>query len=234
VGRFKIGILNGQVEVTFEASLQEMLFNFSNVPTPTYQSVNHLLEEYGKRAPDKNWMLKPSFRKRMIEHDKVVRELADLGTRMGFQVHADIEGYKIRDSFPFKVHDQSRVSRIDVVWYTDSRAVAIYEVENTTGISEAIIRGSNVDDANTIRVLVIPEERNSFLKRKIREPILQEQVGRHQCKAISYDDLDDFLNRHKKRPVKLEDMQPLLVNLNDSKVPIQQSIREYFPYAKRD
>ena len=229
--RLVINIPNRHLEVKFDRASRAVFIGFPNALMPTTRSVVNALEEYATKTPDKKWVLKPAFRERMTQHNKIVKDLADLGIRMGFQVHADIEGYK-KDFFPFKVHDQSRVSRIDVVWYTACRAVALYEVENTTGISEAIIRGSNVEDANTVRALVVPEERNSFLKRKIREPILREQIGRYQWKAILYEDLYNFLSRHKRRVLRFEDMHPLMLNLTDFELEIQQSIQAYFPRAE--
>jgi hypothetical protein len=233
VEKIMINIQDGRVQLTFEKAFQEVSIKRRNAVTPTSQGSALVPEGSARKVPDGRLAILPWLGESLTHHDRICKELADLGSRMRFIVHADIEGYR-KSSFPFKVYDATRVSRIDVIWYDESRAIATYEVETSTRISEAIIRGSNIDDMDTIRVLVIPEERNSFLKRKLMEPILREQIGRYRWRAIIYEDLYNFLNKRRKRDPRFEDLQPLMVNLRNSKPQIQQSIQEYFPHQKPD
>ncbi len=228
VERVIVNLAFRRLEVTCDEVLQEVSIKIPTGLSPVERSVTAVLEPYARRTAAKKWTVNPRLKQGMTHHDRIVKDLADLGGRMRFNVHADLEGYR-KTQFPFPVNDPNRVSRIDVIWYTDFGAVAIYEVENTTGISEAMIRTSNIDDVETVRVLVIPEERISFLKRKTREPMLREHIKRYHWKALNYEDLHTFLNQHKKSDLKFEDMQPLLVNLANLGAQVQQSIWEYFP-----
>ena len=42
------------------------------------------------------------------------------------------------------VTNLDRVKQIDVIWLDESRVKYEFEVENTTAITEAIVRGSNI------------------------------------------------------------------------------------------
>lgn len=77
------------------------------------------------------------------------------------------------------------------MWVKDSRIRYEFEVENTTGISEAIIRGSNIpEEFNPKRFIIIPKERERFLFRKLQEPILAETIKKANWNFIRYADLE--------------------------------------------
>lgn len=227
VEKLVINTLNRSVKVSFDDVLQEVFIRFPNALTPNTQSVREILEEYASKTNDKKWILKPRFKQRMSQHDTIVRKLADLGVSLGFDVHADIEGFR-KSKFPFPVVDANRVKNIDVVWYKGSEAVAIFEVENTTGITEAIVRGANIDDRSLLRVIVMPDERKSILKRKVREPILEEQIKRYGWKLVTYDDLEEFLAEHKKKP-SFDRLMQLAVSISNVKSEIQSSLSGFVP-----
>ena len=66
-----------------------------------------------------------------------------------------------------------RVKQIDVIWHDDGRVKFEFEVENTTAITEAIVRGSNIPHDKIRRIIVIPEERERLLHRKLEEPMIK-------------------------------------------------------------
>ena len=225
VEKLVINILNDRIKVSFDDVLQEVFIRFPNALTPNTQSVREVLEEYATKTPDKKWMLKPKFKMRLKEHDVIVKNLAELGKHLGYEVHADIDGYR-QASFPFQAVNQNRLKKIDVIYYSKNNANAIFEVENTTGISEAIIRGSNIPSQNLLRVIVIPDERKRFLRARAREPILKEEIAKYNWYMITYDELSDFLNE---RPSK-QTVQALgnrLVRLSDFKLQDQSSMQKF-------
>jgi len=224
VEKLVINILNDRVKVAFDEVLQEVFIKFPNSLTPNTQSIREVLEEYA-RASDNKWILKPRFRERLREHDKIVKNLADLGIKLGFDVHADLDGYR-KDSLPFGVTSQDRVKEIDVIWFIKKEPVATFEVENTTGITEAIVRNGNIVKMDFLRVLVIPEERNRFLKRKIREPILNEQIKKYSWSMLSYGDLGEFLT-NKKTKKTFENLQLKMIDLTDIKVDTQAPLQNF-------
>ena len=226
VEKLVINILNNRVKVSFDDVLQEVFITFPNALTPNTQSVKEVLEEYASRTPDKKWMLKPKFKERMNEHDIIVKNLADLGTRFDFSVHADIDSYR-KASFPFDVENQDRVKNIDVIWYSGKQAVAIFEIENTTGITEAIVRGGNIKGGFVLRVLVMPEERIRLIRRKVLEPILKEQIVKYDWRLLTYGELQTFLNKYKKKQPKLDWLRARMVKLADFRREVQESIQKF-------
>jgi hypothetical protein len=74
-----------------------------------------------------------------------------------------------------------------------------FEVESTTGISEAIIRGSNIpEQLNPKRFIIIPEARERFLFRKLQEPILAETIKNTRWNFIRFSDLEKVVKAARK------------------------------------
>jgi len=226
VEKVVINMLNDRVKLPFDDVLQEVFITFPNALTPNTQSVREVLEEYASRTPDKQWMLKPKFKERISQHDEIVKDLAELGKRFCFEVHADIDGYRM-NSFPFEVENEGRVTKIDVVWFSGKRVMAEFEVENTTSITEAIVRGGNIKEESILRTLVVPEERNRLLRRKVLEPILREQIVKYGWRCLSYEDLYSFLTKYRRKKPELTAFKSLMVKLEDFKTEAQGSIKDF-------
>ena len=74
----------------------------------------------------------------------------------------------------------------------------MFEVENTTGVSDAIIRGSNLI-GRVKRFLIIPKERESFLHKRLQEPLIQQSLQKDMWNFIRYNDLEDLFEKYKKK-----------------------------------
>jgi DNA modification methylase/transposase-like protein len=223
VEKLVINILNDRVKVSFDDVLQEVFIQFPNALTPNTQSVRMVLDEYATKTPDKKWMLKPRFKMRLREHDLIVGNLADFGRELGFNVHADLAGYR-QTAFPFSTVNPNRVKEIDVIYYSKNNANAIFEVENTTGITEAIVRSGNIPDPELLRVIVIPDERKRFLRSRTREPMLKELIAKYNWYMITYDDIHAFLSS--KHPT-MEMLTKRLTGLLDFKLENQSSMHKF-------
>lgn len=223
VEKLVINILNDRVKVSFDDVLQEVFIQFPNALTPNTQSVRMVLDEYATKTADKKWMLKPRFRMRLREHDLIVGNLAEFGKKLGFEVHADLSGYR-QTAFPFSTVNPNRVKEIDVIYYSKNNANAIFEVENTTGITEAIVRSGNIPDPELLRVIVIPDERKRFLRSRTREPMLKELIAKHNWYMITYDDIHAFLSS--KHPT-MEMLTKRLTGLLDFKLENQSSMHKF-------
>jgi len=101
---------------------------------------------------------------------------------------------------PLSKEKIDRIREIDTLWLKNGEVIYEFEVENTTGISDAIIRGSNLPSTSVRRYIVIPEERKNLLMMKIAEPILKENIEQYNWNFIFYDTFLSFYekNRHKK------------------------------------
>jgi len=56
------------------------------------------------------------------------------------------------------------------------RFISIFGVENTTGITDALVRGANIPYL-VKRYIVLPEERDALLQSRMREPMVATQFG---------------------------------------------------------
>lgn len=81
-------------------------------------------------------------------------------------------------------------------------------MENTTGITDALERGSNITSKKIKRFIIIPEEREPLLIRKMNEPMFKDRVKSDNWNFIRYDKIKNFYlgNKRKKfiEPVQIE------------------------------
>jgi len=209
VEKIVLQVLDKKVKASFDDVLQEIFILFPNALTPDTEDVASTLEEYAIKTPDGSWMLKRQLQKDQREtiHNLMIYHLAMLGKAAGFKVWVGSQEQKFQvkdtplselcDSIPvfYRVPQDSvsldRIRQIDVLWLKDGRIKYEFEVENTTGISEAVIRGSNIpEEFNPKRFIIIPKERERFLYRKLQEPILAETIKKAKWNFIRYDDLE--------------------------------------------
>lgn len=192
-------VLNRKVKVSYDEILQEIFINFPNSLTPETQSVMDVLKHYAKKTKDGNWMLDPSVKKRLNEHDNIVEKLALIGQQAGYEVHADIQGWR-KDAFPqISIDNTKRVKEIDVVWFTDEEVTHEFEVENTTGLWSAIVRGSSIPNTKVKRFMVIPDERLRTFNDRLNVPVLQERIKQEKWKYILYDTLKVYFDHLKRK-----------------------------------
>jgi len=205
-----INVLNRKYIVSFDDVLEEIFINFPNALTPDTQSIKEVLDKYAEKTKDGKWILQSSVKRREQEHDQMVEMLAKIGEKAGFNVHADLPQWR-KEKFPgIPLENVKGVKEIDVVWFTKNEVTHEFEVENTTGIWSAIIRGSNIPSTKVKRFIVIPEERQETFSRKIGVPALKERVQKENWKFILYDDLKTFFhNAKRKRKLNIEDFEKI-------------------------
>ncbi|MCL4383268.1 hypothetical protein M1278_01370 [Candidatus Marsarchaeota archaeon] len=95
-----------------------------------------------------------------------------------------------------------RVKEIDVLWIKNGKVEYSFEVENSTNITEAIIRGSNIE-YETNRFIVIPKRRFKLLHKKFEEPMIKDRIQKEKWDVITYEQVDELLDR---KVVKVEDL----------------------------
>ncbi len=212
-----LNVLDRKVKASFDDVLQEIFIQFPNALTPDTADITAILEEYAVRTPDGNWRLKPELQESQREsiHNIMIYYIAMLGKKAGYNVWIGLQEQKFKANgkllseicdkipvFRFVPQDSTsleRIKQIDVLWLEDGRIRYEFEVENTTGISEAIIRGSNIpEQLNPKRFIVIPKEREKFMFRKLQEPILAETITKTKWNFIRYSDLERIYKSAKK------------------------------------
>lgn len=220
-----VGVLHRKVKVSFDDVLQDIFVSFPNSLTPETQKVKDLLEEYASQTSDGKWALKPIVYARESEHSRIIVALAELGKKAGYQVAigqrelAEVFGGKKLATFTSKAAldlrsvpdiQAARIRQIDVIWFAGSKIEAIFEVENTTAITEAIVRGSNLAGVDIARYIVLPEERERLLHRKLQQPMLADRVRHDGWEFIFYKDLTELHEKKKKaRTITLTDIESI-------------------------
>ena len=201
--------LSGYERVSYDDILQSVYLTFPNALTPDTSAILPVLNEYAEKTSDGKWRAKLIVKNRISQHDTIVNDLCKLGEKCGFDVYGDTDEYRKNIEFDVDPHALSRIKEIDAIWYCNNKIDTIFEVEHTTGITEAIVRGSNIDYKVT-KIIVIPDEREKKLARKVNEPFLHERLQKDPWLFIRYDAFLAFYekNRRKKRiePKQLFDL----------------------------
>ncbi|MBI5253670.1 MAG: hypothetical protein HY930_04640 [Euryarchaeota archaeon] len=250
VERAVLNVLDKKFKVSFDDILQAVFIEFPNALTPDSQDIKKVLEEYAKPMPDGKWMLKPglSEKERESQHSKMIYILGTLGKKAKFDVwigsreQSAIYNKKplreLCDDIPYMFAAQEsvaqdRVKQIDVMWLDSGRIMYEFEVENTTGISDAIIRGSNIPESPHLkRFIIIPEERENFLFKKLQEPILRETIKKVKWNFIRYRDLEKLFTESKKifNPADLDKIarMPRMKNYIQQTT-LHEHLEKYYP-----
>jgi DNA modification methylase len=222
-----IDVLNKEIKVTFDEVIKQVFLKFTNALTPDTQNVKNVLEEYAEKTKDGKWRLKPKVKQRESEHDSIVELLASIGKNCGYDVYADVSGWRNELDISLPKENLDRIKEIDVVWLKENTITHEFEVENTTGITEAIVRGSNIPTLSTKRFIVIPEERKDFFDKRTSEPMLKEKMEELDWRFIYYDAIKTFFERNKhKKHIDASEFEKLadVPKLTREK---QQSMKEY-------
>jgi DNA modification methylase/uncharacterized protein YfkK (UPF0435 family) len=219
IERTVIQVLDGKIKVSFDDILQTIFREFPNALTPDTQDIREILKEYALQTEDGKWRLKPTLTEKIREsqHTKMIYLLAILGKKAGFNVligkkeQSEIYENKRLSKLCDRIHALrfvpqeamaiERIKQIDVLWLEDGRIKYEFEVENTTGITGAIIRGSNIptEFLKPKRFIVIPKERETLLHRKLQEPLIKQSLEKDKWDFIRYNELEDVYNKLKSK-----------------------------------
>jgi len=220
-----VEVLRRKVKVSFDDVLQEIFIKFPNALTPETQNIREILQEYASPAKGGNWILKQQVKERESEHSEIIYYLALIGRKAGFDVwigqkeQGESYGKERLSSFVTKKNpvwrfiptmNLDRVKQIDVIWHDEGHVKFEFEVENTTAITEAIVRGSNIPHDDIRRLIVIPEEREGLLYRKMQEPLLNENIIKNNWKFLFYKDIKTIFEKNKKKKkIDLNELEKL-------------------------
>ena len=159
------------------------------------------------------------MKQRISQHDSVVNSLCKIGEKCGYEVYGDTDKYRTNLTFSIKPEQLTRIKEIDCIWYKKNKIDTVFEVENSTGITEAFVRASNIP-YKIDRCIVIPEERENLLVRKTNEPFIKERLKKDPWKFIRYDYFFDFFDKNKRKKT-LEKKQILKLHFPPGKLHIQ-------------
>lgn len=192
-------LLRQKSRITFTDAWKAVSTEFPNSLTSDSTSIKEALAQYARQVSGGNWLLLPQVSARVSQHSEVISILAETGQKLGHKIwigkkeQADSAGMKSLESYVTAdltntsgIKDLATVEMIDVLWTKANRIVAMFEVESTTTMTSALVRGSNLP-ADVPKYLVIPEERLEQFERKMKSPMFAERFELDQWRTLFFD-----------------------------------------------
>lgn len=207
--------LNLRGRVTFTDVWDAVSREFPNSLTSDSTSIKDALETYGAKATGGYWMLKPEIRLAVTAHSEMISYLAKIGRDRGYDIW--IGQREQRDEFnsgvaqttslrdlvtvkkPTKLDGVDNVTDVllmDLLWLKDGRVVRAFEVESTTTMTSGLQRGSNLPKT-TPKIMVIPEDREGDLRRKMESPLFSEHFSGDNWNLIYFENLRQAFTKTK-------------------------------------
>jgi hypothetical protein len=203
--------------VTFTEMWDAVSTEFPNALTSDSMSIVEALKIYAHEVAGGFWMLKPDFAPAAIdrEHSRMIATLAEIGKARGYRIWVGkVEQSHAMPTFLNKkgtlrryvtikgaeglqgIHNTQDVEGIDLLWVADKRIVSLFEIESTTSMTSALVRGSNVEPS-VPKFLVTPEEREAQFLRKLKSPMFAERFADDNWKVLYFRALGEEFLRHK-------------------------------------
>ncbi|MBI4379239.1 MAG: DNA adenine methylase [Nitrospinae bacterium] len=193
-------------KVTFTEVWDAVSTEFPNSLTSDSTSIMDALKIYARQVTGGYWLLKPEIQQRIRQHNEVLAILAIIGKKQRYDIWIGkreqreqdsglIATGKTLDEYMTVKHlridnatNQDVIENIDLIWIKDRRVKAIFEVESTTSMTSALMRGSNID-REVDKFMVLPEEREDQFKKKMTSPLFKEHFENENWRLIYFDTL---------------------------------------------
>ena len=212
--------LNKKGKVTFTEVWDAISTEFPNSLTSDSTSIKDALEIYARKVKGKGgyWLLKPEFRHRINQHSMIIRILALVGKKKGYDIWIGvreqqepdpIEVYsdkKLKDYMTIKnlqiinADNLATVKNIDLLWIKNHYIKSLFEIESTTTMTSALLRGSNVN-TNVPKYMVIPEEREKQFQNKKSSPLFQNYFDDQNWNLLYF---DTIVKQYEKKTTKID------------------------------
>ena len=242
-----IRLLQSKGKVTFTDAWKEISVQFPNSLTSDSTSIKAALEQYARQVSGGYWLFQPQVHQRFNQHNEIIAILSETGEANGFDIwigkkeqsefasgivgsKKELKKYVTANPSKFKdIMDLKTVEMIDVLWIKKGNVNAAFEVESTTTMTSGLVRGSNLPP-NVPKYLVIPEEREDQLQRKMKSPMFAERFQTDSWKILFFDSLRINYNKLKSKAITLE----ALTNKKAKPSAVHEPIAEYNLFFKEE
>jgi len=209
-------------KVTFTEMWDAISTEFPNSLTSDSMSINEALKTFARPMRGGYWLIKSDLTKKAIErgHTEIIVMLAEIGNSLlyGIWIGNKEQSQRIQyipnKSGPLKqyvtlegvahlenIQNPQIVDDIDVLWVKNNRVYCSFEVEATTTMTESLNRGSNLD-SSVPKFLIIPEDREPQLIRKMRSPMFAKRFIDDSWKVIFFESLrEEYWKKKGKRDI---------------------------------
>ena len=200
--------------VTFTEMWDAVSTEFPNSLTSDSTSIKDALSIYARPISGGYWLLKPEIQQRVNQHSEILAILALIGKKKGHNIWVGkreqherdsglaAKGKTLREYMTLKqlkvdnASNQSVIENIDLIWIKDKEIKAIFEIESTTTMTSALMRGSNVDE-RVDKFMVLPEEREGQLRNKLTSPLFKDHFENENWQLIYFDTLRNAYTKQK-------------------------------------
>lgn len=192
--------------VTFTEVWDAVSTEFPNSLTSDSTSIKDALNIYARKVSGGYWLLKPEIQQRVNQHSEIIAILAIIGKEKGHDIWIGkreqyerdsglvSKGKTLKEYMTLKqlkvdnASNQSVIENIDLIWIKGKEIKAIFEVESTTTMTSALMRGSNVYE-RVDKFMVLPEEREGQLRNKLTSPLFKDHFENENWQLIYFDTL---------------------------------------------
>jgi len=207
-----VNVLRRKRKVNFTEVLTEVYTRFQNSLTPEGHTILEILKENAIPVADGKWEIRPFIEKIQEKHEEMVYYLAILGCKAGYNIDIAKDEYgkffngKRLESllsltklklFGIKDNQLKRIRSIDVIWHNGKEIIVEFEVEHSTSLVDAVIRGSNITSKDVKRIMVVPKEREDLAHRRFKEPAMQSMMKDMDWNIFTYDTLEKLFLKFK-------------------------------------
>lgn len=203
-------------KVTFTEVWDAVSSEFPNSLTSDSTSIKEALRAYARPVSKGDWLIKPNLRPGELEreHTIIIAVLAKIGVKQNYDIWIgkpeqshEIIGLKEtgklgqfvtqKDISKLKnAQNIKTVEDIDLLWTKQNKVVAVFEVESTTQMTDALRRGSNVA-SGVPKLLFMPEDREPQFLRKLKSPMFAERFKKDNWKVVFFEALQAEYSKHK-------------------------------------
>lgn len=196
-----LSILRRRISVRLDDIIAELFKMYPNGLTPDPRRISATLEKYAFQSSGK-WKLKDSVSVEVTKHTEIIGQLCKMAKKIGYasfvgrreQPEYLSNGQQLRDiadinelGFLSDQYDRiklDRISMIDCIFVCNNSIEVIFEVENSTNFSSAIIRASNTNNSIP-KLMVIPDSRETELL-TFSDPLFRESFEAGNWRYITY------------------------------------------------
>lgn len=197
-------LLRRKISVKYDDVVAEIFKEFPNGQTPDPKGIDDVVAKYATKSNSK-WKLKDEVERECTEHTFVISQLCSLAQKaksssfVGKREQREFleNGQKLSDIATYTNLDElasiyseeqlTRILMIDTLWIRDNEIQAVFEVENSTGFIEAIMRSSNIG-RNIPKFMIVPDRRLTEFMR-FNDPLFVDSFNENNWKYLTYEDV---------------------------------------------
>ena len=207
--------LNERGRVTFTQVRDAVSQEFPNSLMSDSTSIKEALDIYGRKVSKGYWILRDEIKMRLDSHSEMIALLAAIGKKRGDDIwigrneqgrgasgYAPVE--KLRDLVTARparldsVTNLRTVLDMDLLWLKGDKVVTAFEVECTTTMTSGLQRGSNLP-ANVLKIMVLPEEREADLERKMQSPLFRQHFEGESWRLLYFDAFRNAFSKQREK-----------------------------------